>query len=207
MRFESWGEIPYLQASQRQLDLVQARILDRVEDTLVFCTHPRVVTLGRGAKAEDILTWQGEVCESSRGGKATYHGPSQVVVYPIIKLKHRDVLKYLKDLEEVTIQALGCLGLACTPSRQSGLDIKDKKLIPTGVWVNGKKIASIGVAIKKWVAYHGVAVNIDKDFGAFVGIQPCGFSSDVMTSLEEELGKKIPHSEFIEAFQISASRL
>ncbi len=162
------------------------------EERLVICTHPPVVTLGRGTPSEDILNWQGETIESTRGGRATYHGPSQMIIYPIVDLRKRreavrakDVHAYLRAVEMATVQGLHLLGLRNAEARTTKMG--DMSL--TGVWVGEKKIASIGVAVKKWVTYHGMALNVLKDEKAFQGIKPCGFSPSVMTSLEEQLEK------------------
>jgi lipoyl(octanoyl) transferase len=198
MNFESWGEIPYFQSTQKQLELVSKRLSDELEDTLIFCSHPSVVTLGRASKKEDVINWTGECVESSRGGKATYHGPGQVVVYPIIKLKNKDIMGYLELLESVTVAVLKSFGLTSQKSREK--NITTPNLIPTGVWIENKKIASIGIAVKRWVTYHGIAINLYNDPNAFKGINPCGFDSNIMTSVEEQLKLKVDREEFSKLF-------
>jgi lipoate-protein ligase B len=166
---------------------------------LVLCTHPPVVTLGRGSRPEDLEGWSGSTLETSRGGRATYHGPSQVVIYPIVDLKRersgrasRDVHAYLRALEELTVACLREAGLPSPEARTSQVG----EISLTGVWVGAKKTASIGIAVRKWITYHGIAINVLNDASAFRGIRPCGFSSDIMTSLEAELGRPVDVGEF-----------
>lgn len=190
MRVEDWGLIEYGLSSERQVQTVD-QIAAGGEERLVLCSHPPTVTLGRASTAADLQGWQGATFESSRGGRATYHGPSQIVIYPLVDLRRaheglrpRDVHDYLRSLEQATVLALHELGLEEAEARttQAG------ELSLTGVWTGAKKIASIGIAVRKWVTYHGVAINILRDEQAFRGINPCGFSTAVMTSLEVELG-------------------
>lgn len=190
MKFEDWGKVEYAEACERQLRLVQ-EVSAGGEERLVFCTHPPVVTKGRGTTAEDMTGWEGSTIESSRGGRATYHGPSQIVIYPIldltksrVHLKERDIHAYLRSLEEITAVGLRELGVGKAERRESA----PGELSLTGVWVGPKKIASVGIAVRKWISYHGVALNILSDPSAHKGIRPCGFAPDVMTSLEEQIG-------------------
>ena len=182
------GLIDYNEALKQQLHLVDEVIADPKKKFLVICSHTPVVTLGRASKPEDLQGWQGSTLEVSRGGKATYHGPSQLVIYPIFQLESRDLHAYLQWLEQKVVEFLklfdvhSCGGFA--------LDGDDKNGIRTGVWIKDKKIASIGIAVKKWVAYHGIAINISKDPTAFQGIAPCGFTAQTMISLEEVLKNK-----------------
>ncbi len=202
MKFVDWGLIDYRKAAQRQLDLVEqiasARSAENgassgLNDTLVFCAHPAVVTLGRATKSEDLLGWSGETVEVSRGGRATYHGPSQIVVYPILDMnlnrsgfRARDLHGYMRTLEQSIVETLGEFGIASA----GGVAASEDEVSRTGVWIsNGdKKIASIGIACKKWVTYHGLALNVAHDPDAFAGIQPCGMNSSIMTSMEQALG-------------------
>jgi lipoyl(octanoyl) transferase len=192
MRIEDWGLIDYESSVARQLSLVE-QVSSGGEGCIVVCTHPPLVSLGRAADVEaDLEGWQGAVFSSSRGGRATYHGPSQIVIYPVISLKEqharfaaRDVHAYLRALEDFTVEVLRETGLQEAGAHTA----QDGQLSLTGVWVGGRKIASIGVAVRKWVTYHGVAINILRDPNAFKGIRPCGFTSETMTSLEEELGQ------------------
>lgn len=198
--FEFWGEVAYEEAVTRQLELVEKRARGEIPDTWVFCHHPPVVTLGRASNAEDILDWKGDVVSSSRGGRATYHGPSQLVIYPITQLVEHDIIKFLIFLEALIIKSLKPFDILASMSREAEVPENGKRLIPTGVWVDKQKIASIGIAVKKWVSYHGIAINLYEDHQAFKGIQACGFDSQVMTSIERVTGVKINRKEYIQAF-------
>lgn len=198
MIVENWGTIHYETANRRQLEAVD-EVIAGGEERLIVCNHPPIVTVGRGAVEGDIFAWDGEVMETARGGRATYHGPSQIIVYPIISLERarpgipfHDVHAYLRALEGATVDALSAAGLPGTQARTT----KVGDLSMTGVWVNDKKIASVGIAVKKWITYHGVAINVLNDEKAFSGINPCGFSREIMTSLEAELNTTIDQVQF-----------
>lgn len=187
--FQNWGLIDYERSLEKQYSLVESTSRDsQTLGTLVFCSHPPVVTLGRKTQPEDIFAWTGPTIEVNRGGRATYHGPSQLVVYPIFNLKKisdpPDVVKFLRSLENIVISALKTyevVGTGRTRGPQSeGTDLED-----TGVWVGEKKLASVGIAVKNWVSYHGVAINLHRDPTAFQGMKPCGYSAEIMTSLED----------------------
>lgn len=198
MIFEDWGLIDYQQALEKQLEYVENVAADESHPGfLIFCTHPPVVTTGRQSSPEDIFAWTGPVVEISRGGKATYHGPSQVVVYPILNLKKpragrgpQEVRGYLRALEEAIVETLKTYGVEAigrTPQKNpEHPTLKDE----TGVWIGERKIASLGIAVKKWVTYHGAAINVSYDPEAFNGMNPCGFKSSTMLSLEQHLNKK-----------------
>lgn len=183
----------YNEVLELQLTTLKSRIEGSVPDTIIVCSHPSVVTLGRSSQASDVTTWDGDVVEISRGGRATYHGPGQLVVYPIVNLddesrkglKKRDLHGYLRILEEALVSSLAEFGLDAEVRQSEIFDDQGKKLSLTGVWVGEKKIASIGIAVKKWVTYHGIAINVLKDEKAFTGINPCGFSTETMCSLQE----------------------
>lgn len=189
---EDWGRTAYAAATSRQLVQVQDRIDGKVGDTLIFTEHDPVYTVGlRGGAAANLL-WdpatlatQGiTVAETNRGGDITYHGPGQVVGYPIVDLSPvKDLHAYLRFLEEVMIRAVGRFGLAA--SRREGL---------TGIWVENRKIAAIGVAVRRWVAYHGFALNVAPNLEHFAGIVPCGIASTdgTVTSLAQELSSPPP---------------
>ncbi len=201
MIFEDWGLIDYESALKKQLEYVdQVASDDNHPGFLIFCTHPAVVTTGRQTKPEDIFAWQGPVVEISRGGQATYHGPSQVVVYPIINLKKpragrgaQEIRGYLRDFENAIVQTLKGFDV---PAEGNQTD----KVEDTGVWLKTplglKKIASLGIAVKKWVTFHGAAINVLDDASAFQGINPCGYKSDTMISVEKFLGQKIKAEDF-----------
>ncbi|MCB0410888.1 MAG: lipoyl(octanoyl) transferase LipB [Bdellovibrionales bacterium] len=197
MEISDWGFIDYREALARQEDWVQKIANGEMDDQLVFCSHPPVVTLGRSLQArEDLAGWTGDVVEISRGGRATYHGPGQILIYPLLDLTKsrvtvpaRDLGAYLRSLESIVVEALNSIDI---PARSS-LEAQGEKqgdLSLTGVWVRNRKIASLGVAARRWVVFHGAALNLEKDEGAFKGLNPCGYSSNVMTSVEEEIGEK-----------------
>lgn len=182
-----WGRTVYPTATARQQTQVQARIDGRIGDELIFTEHEPVYTVGLRAGAAAHLLWdpvelraQGiSVAETNRGGDITYHGPGQIVGYPIVDLSPvKDLHAYLRFLEEVMIQTVGGFGLVA--SRRDGL---------TGIWVETRKIAAIGVAVRRWVAYHGFALNVDPNLDHFAGIVPCGIASadGSVTSLAREL--------------------
>lgn len=174
---------PYDTVYQRQKALVEERIQGRIPDTLLLGEHPHVITLGRGSHQSNLLeTASIPVVEIERGGDVTYHGPGQLIGYPVFQLEEdeRDLHQYLRNLEEMIIRVLAVFNLYGT--RRSGW---------TGVWVGDKKVASIGVAVKKWVTYHGFALNVTTDLDQFRHINPCGLPSTVMTSIAALL----PHEE------------
>ncbi len=193
MIIDSWGLVSYEEANRRQLLAVDAVAAGETE-RLIICTHPPVVTLGRATAKDDLSGWTGDTVETSRGGRATYHGPNQIVIYPILDLRQarpeipaRDIHAYLRALERATVASLRECGLRGCEARTA--EVGGVSL--TGVWIGAKKIASIGIAVRKWVTYHGVAINIFNDPKAFKGINPCGFSASVMTSLEAELRRSV----------------
>ena len=175
------GTVPYPGALALQDALVNARRYDQIGDTLLLLEHPHVFTLGRGADERFLINPPAEVpiYRVSRGGEVTYHGPGQLVGYPILKLegRDRDIHRYLRALEQVIIEALGELGIAA--ERRIGL---------TGVWIGLHKIASIGVGIRRWVTFHGFAVNVGPALQYFDTIVPCGIEGCRMTSIAELLG-------------------
>jgi lipoyl(octanoyl) transferase len=172
------GVIDYQAALDLQSALVAARILDTIGDTLLLLEHPHVYTLGRGADAGFILDPPADIPlhRVSRGGQVTYHGPGQLVGYPILKLEgaERDVIRYLRKLEQVIANALATVGIEA--QQREGL---------TGVWVGNEKIASIGVGIRRWTTLHGFAINVATDLRFFERIVPCGIAGCRMTSITE----------------------
>ena len=183
------GTVEYQRAHALQQALVAARLRDQVGDTLLVLEHPHVYTLGRGADEKFILASlaQVPVIRVSRGGQVTYHGPGQVVGYPILKLEGptRDVGRYLRQLEQVMIEALAQHGV--------GAQRRDQF---TGVWIGARKIGSIGVGIRRWVTYHGLALNLSTDLSYFDSIVPCGIDGCEMTSLERLGRQDIDAAEF-----------
>ena len=195
MKVENLGLIDYETSYKIQLEKVENVLAGTEEDTLLVCSHPSVVTLGKKSKDSDIGSWDGKIISIERGGQATYHGPGQIIIYPIINLKNRgkNVSGFLEILEQSMIDTLKCFDLEASGNPNRGQPDY------TGVWIKGHKVASIGVAIKKWVTYHGLALNLYKDDKAFKGINPCGFSSSIMTSMEEILQKSDLSREYIES--------
>lgn len=172
--------MPYAEAFALQQQLVGERKRGEIPDQLLFVEHPHVVTAGRNAKGENLLAPPELLARSGidfhptdRGGDVTYHGPGQVVGYPIFDLREwkRDVVAYVRAIEEVLIAALGQFGIQ--GGRLEGA---------TGVWVEGAKVAAIGVHISRWVTSHGFALNVDTDLSYFRYIVPCGLTKPV-TSL------------------------
>lgn len=182
-----WGRTEYADALARQAELVARRIAGEVPDTLVFTEHEPVFTLGVRPGAERHLLWPAPelnrrgiaVHETNRGGDITYHGPGQVVGYPIVSLdRRRDLHAYLRLLEQVLIDAVAEFGIAA--GRREG---------KTGIWIDTRKIAAIGIAVRKWTTFHGFALNVDTDLAAFGGIIPCGITDGTVTSMQAELGR------------------
>jgi lipoyl(octanoyl) transferase len=180
------GLVDYDRAHSIQLQLVNKRIAGGITDTFIFVEHPPTITIGQGVCDNNILVSEEDlkqrgvhVCETERGGDVTFHGPGQQVIYPIIDLdrRGRDLHRYLRDLEEVVIDFLKNYNLK--GERVSG---------KTGVWVNDKKICAIGIAVKRWVSYHGLALNLSTDLSYFNLINPCGLPSSTVTSLESMTG-------------------
>ncbi len=184
-----WGRTRYAEAFDQQKARVAARKAGRCSDALIFTEHEPVYTMGLRQGADQHLLWdeamltsQGiEVFQSNRGGDITYHGPGQIVGYPILSLHQRkDLHAYLRDLEEVVIRTLACFGLAA--ARREG---------KTGIWLESRKICAIGVAVKSWITYHGFALNVNPQLDHFSGIVPCGITDGTVTSLTSELGREV----------------
>jgi lipoyl(octanoyl) transferase len=182
------GVVPYGEAWDLQRSLAGAVSQGAIPDTVVFLEHPPVVTLGRRTDTGELHVPEGaevEVVETDRGGKSTFHGPGQLVCYPILDLRRhgKDVKKYVRDLEETLIRTLAPLGLDAT--RIEGL---------TGVWLDGppRKIASIGVHISRWVTTHGYALNVDLDPAPFTEwITACGLDDAAFTTIARELARPV----------------
>jgi lipoate-protein ligase B len=172
------GLVEYERVHALQQALVAARMRDEISDTLLLLEHLPVYTLGRGADEKFIVMPRPEVpiVRVSRGGQVTWHGPGQIVAYPILKLEgaERDVGRYLRNLEGAMILALDRNGISAE---------RREKL--TGVWVGPRKIGSIGVGIRRWVTYHGLALNVDADLSYFDAIVPCGIADCRMTSIAQ----------------------
>ncbi len=183
------GLIDYQDALKLQRELVGKRRFNEISDSALIVEHPAVFTIGRNGSRDNLLVEEGfltkkgiRVIDTDRGGDITFHGPGQLVLYPVIDLKRRvkDLHRYLRDLEEVAILFLKRYGI-------KGERVKDA----TGVWVDQRKIAFIGVAAKDWVTYHGLSVNIDVDTRFFSMMNPCGTKDMKVTSLKEVLGRTV----------------
>jgi lipoyl(octanoyl) transferase len=187
------GLTPYAEAWEMQREIVRLRKRDEVPDTLFLLEHPPVFTVGRaaedasnlGAGEEYLRSLGAEVFWSDRGGDATFHGPGQIVGYPILRLAVRDTHKYLRDLEEVVIEVLSEYGLDGWRHPEY-----------TGVWVEDKKICAIGVKFSSgWITSHGFALNVSTDLSWFERITPCGIREFGVTGLERELGRAVSLAE------------
>jgi lipoyl(octanoyl) transferase len=178
------GRVPYEEALARQEDLVREKIADPARaDELWLLEHEPVYTIGRTpdqSSLRDPAALPHPLVRINRGGQATYHGPGQLVGYPIVDLRTRgqDLHVYLRGLEEALIEALAEIGVVA--QRREGL---------TGVWVGVRKIASIGVGVRRWVAMHGFALNVTGDLAPFEQITPCGIVGVEMTSVARETGR------------------
>jgi lipoyl(octanoyl) transferase len=191
---ERMGVVPYAQALDFQRQVARARISGAIpEDVLLLVEHPPVVTLGRSSKERHLLATPAllaargvELFEVERGGDVTFHGPGQLVGYPIVDLKQhkQDLHWYLRQVEEALIVALARFGIEA--GREAGL---------TGVWTHGRKIASIGVHARDWVTWHGFALNVSTDLSYFGLMVPCGIEAVTMTSVSAELGAASPSFE------------
>jgi lipoyl(octanoyl) transferase len=190
--------VPYAEALARQYALAEQRKRGEISDTLLLLEHPPTITLGRRTQAsdlltrEEVLTAQGITLERvDRGGEITSHGPGQLVGYPILDLRQHgsDLHKYLRDLEEVLIQTIREFGL--TGERVPGR---------TGVWVEDRKIAAIGIKVSRWISLHGFALNIANDLAPFRNdFVPCGIPDKDVTSLSEMVGTGCPARAEVEA--------
>jgi lipoyl(octanoyl) transferase len=185
------GTLPYADGLALQQALVEDRRAGRIPDTLVLLQHPHVLTLGvkRDASRAHVVASPAmlassgvEVFEAGRGGDVTYHGPGQLVAYPILDLRpdRQDVHRYVRDLEHVMIRL--CADYDLTAGRLQGL---------TGTWIGDRKIGAIGIRISRWITSHGVAFNVSTDLSRFELIVPCGIADKGVTSLEHELGRPL----------------
>lgn len=189
MRVVRLGQVPYAEASELQATMVGQRRAGEIPDTLILLEHPHVITLGSGARPEHILAGADdrkrlgiELHEAGRGGDVTYHGPGQLVAYPILDLKpdRKDLHRYLRDLETVLMRVASDYGIEARRSEAG-----------TGVWAGAGKLAAIGIRVSSgWITSHGVAVNVDVDLSYFETIVPCGIANGRVTSIARELGRR-----------------
>ena len=203
LKIINWGPSAYNQAVDDQIDLVNAKKADPSSpDLLIFTEHRPVFTIGSRTGAESHLLWDQktlkdrgiEVHKTNRGGDITYHGPGQLIIYPILSLHKRDLADYLRKLEIVIIRVL--------QSFQIDAGTREGK---TGIWIEDRKICAIGVAVKSWITYHGLALNINPDLSHFKGIIPCGITDGSVTSLQNEIStlpeKKLIKERFVVEFK------
>lgn len=179
---EDLGRCSYEKAWARQKELLAARIEGSGPDTLLLVEHEPVITLGKRRGAQDNVLNPGDtpVLRVERGGDVTWHGPGQLVAYPVWALPEgrRDLHRHLHELEEAAIRTCADFGLEATRDERN-----------TGAWIGGRKVCSVGIACRRWVCYHGLALNVAPDLSAFQRIHPCGFEASIMTSMAAELGR------------------
>ncbi len=187
--------IAYSDYLQLKEQMHKARHLGQIDDTWLITSHtPGVFTYGRSFKKSSLLDSEDRIKESGReifeierGGDITYHGPSQVMIYPFIDVPDHDIEHLVRDFEKLVINILADYSL-------TGVPVKNYP----GIWCNGSKIASIGLAVRKWITMHGMSFNLEKDDGGFKMIIPCGIDGITMTSLSEQIGDKIDRLEFVD---------
>jgi len=196
------GCVEYRRALELQLSRVDCRARGETPDTLLLLTHPHVYTFGRSgvqanllAAEEDLMREGIPVERVARGGDVTYHGPGQLVGYPIVRLARPDLHRFVRCIESALIEALAVFDVSSR--RIEGL---------TGVWVGEKKIASIGVGVKRWITYHGFALNVATDLSYFQRIHLCGLKGREATSMVEITGRDVPMEEVRDRVAESSAR-
>ena len=203
LKIIDWGFKAYSDAVEDQIALVQAKKANHSSpDLLIFTEHNPVFTIGSRAGAASHLLWDKQTLDdksiqlhtTNRGGDITYHGPGQLVIYPIIQLNDRDLLAYLRKLEAVIIRVLQSFDIEARTREGK-----------TGIWIDDRKICAIGIAVKSWISYHGLALNINPDLKHFEGIIPCGITDGSVTSLQNEIApvpeKKLIKERFVVEFK------
>jgi lipoate-protein ligase B len=189
------GLVGYQEAYHLQRKLLSSRLDGDTTDKLLLLEHPPVITIGKSGKLENVLVSQAQLARqgislffTDRGGDVTYHGPGQLVAYPIIDLRNRekDIRRCVRDLEEVVIRTLHDFSIV---AHRDGSH--------AGVWVNGEEIAAIGLSIKKWITMHGIALNVDPELEHFSLINPCGFSDRKATSMARLLAGDVSMEEVV----------
>ncbi len=192
------GLMAYREAWDFQRKLFEMRVEDAIPDTLIFVEHEHVITKGRSTNEENLIATPGEledngvsIYEVERGGDVTYHGPGQLVGYPIFKLEKGliGVRPFVAKIEDSLVQAMEEFGI------QAAASMKMPKGQPIGVWVDESKLAAIGVAIKRWTSFHGFALNVSTNLDMFGLIVPCGLKDKGVTSMEKLLEKKVDMEE------------
>ena len=182
-----WQLLDYGQALSRQNAMVRQRLTEDGPDRLILVEHSPVITIGKSGGTQDLYLSK-EALQSrgvavypiDRGGQATFHGPGQMVAYPIVKLRRKDLHWYVRNVLGAVADVLEAYGIE--PMQKEG---------QPGLWVNGKKIAFIGVSVKKWVTYHGISLNVNNDLSFFDWIVPCGHPDERITSMQAELGREV----------------
>lgn len=178
------GRMEYGDALELQRELAAKRARGEIPDTLLLVEHHHVITLGRRTTPTNFRPQNIPVFQVERGGDATYHGPGQLVGYPIILLEDHDVRRHVRNIEESLIGTARAFGVVA--ERVDG---------HPGIWVQGKKVASIGVAVTDWVTYHGFALNVNTDLTYFELIRPCGLDPSSITSIKKITGNEVPFEE------------
>ena len=180
--YQDLGRLDFLAALSRQEQLIELKQRQAVADILLFVEHPHVYTIGRSGDLNNVLAAQDvPLHRASRGGDVTYHGPGQLVVYPIIGLRsklRKDVHRYVKNLEMTVIETVKNFGLEAR-----------RRPPYTGIWIDNRKIAAMGIAVRRGITFHGLALNVNTDLSYFDRIIPCGLSWADVTSMAKELGK------------------
>ena len=181
--YKDLRRLDFLEALSWQERLLELKQRECTADILLFVEHPHVYTLGRGGKESNVLAPQGvPVHRTSRGGDITYHGPGQLVVYPIVDLRsklRKDVHRYVRNLEKTAIETLRDFGLGSS-----------RRPPYTGIWIEDRKIAALGLAVRRGITYHGLALNVNTDLSYFHRIIPCGLTWADVTSMAKELGSE-----------------
>jgi lipoate-protein ligase B len=180
--YQDLGRLDFVAALSRQEQLIELKQRQGIADILLFVEHPHVYTIGRGGDLNNVLAARDvPLYRASRGGDVTYHGPGQLVVYPIIDLRsklRRDVHRYVRNLEMIAIETLKDFGR-----------LEAKRRPPyTGIWIDNRKIAAIGIAVRRGITFHGLALNVNTDLSYFNRIIPCGLTWADVTSMAKELG-------------------
>jgi lipoate-protein ligase B len=181
--YQDLGRLDFMAALSWQEQLIELKQRQGVADILLFVEHPHLYTIGRGGNLDNVLAARDlPVYRTSRGGDVTYHGPGQLVVYPIIDLRsklRRDVHRYVRNLEMTAIETLKGFGLEAM-----------RRPPYTGIWIDNRKLAAIGIAVRRGITFHGLALNVNTDLSYFNRIIPCGLSWADVTSMAKELGKQ-----------------